>query len=82
MKEKFREREDIIRSLHDENKDLFMQLDIEKAKFNKVVQMYEEEELENIERQTEMEKLSKALSKEKSKQQYYKEILDDLKDIH
>ena len=75
LRERFKEKEVILQNLVEENKDLFMQLDIEKAKFHHLLKIQENEEFETIKLQEEVAKLEENASKEKERHKFYKDLI-------
>lgn len=55
LKENFKHKETLIKQLIDENKDLFMQLDIEKAKFSQLVSFKNQDQTQLMDMQQKYE---------------------------
>ena len=81
LKDSFKQKEVILKQLLDENKDLFSQLDIEKAKFQQVLKMQGDDAKQLVGLQEKLDTAHKQLEKARSRHTYYKDLIQEISGI-
>ena len=81
LKDTFKSKEVFIKQLIEENRDLFLQLDIEKAKFQQVVHFQDKDLSMMQQMQATCERMQHELHKEKDRHSYYKKLMRDFGDL-